>query len=110
MIIGAFYWAFLFFGAVLVLLSALGVLAQFQDQPLDLRSIAGAVAPGARVGPEFQRDHMAGSGCLFVILVVGVGLLLSGPMILIQLPGMAPGDQSAFGLGAAATIVVGALL
>ena len=133
MIIGAFYWAFLFFGVIVVLVSAAGVLAQFQDQPIDVGSILIALAfggfgaviatycarallrddagiVGARVGPEFRRDHIASSGCLFVILVVGSGLLLSGPMFLVQLPGMAAQDQSAFAIGAAVSIVLGILL
>lgn len=133
MIIGAFYWAFLVFGGVVVLLAAVSVLAQVQDRPPDIASIvatvifgalgaviatysaralhrANAGIVGARTGPGFSRDRMASSGCLFVILVVGLALLLSGPMLLFQLPGMAPQDRPAFGLGAAVSIVLGASL
>lgn len=133
MIIGAFYWAFFAFGGTLVLLSVLGVVEELQQQPLDPGGIASAIGLGvvgllvagysgralrrgrggffgARAGPSFSTDRMAGSGCLFVILVVGAGLVLSGPMILFQLPDMSPEDQRTFGVGGASSFILGVLL
>ena len=133
MIIGAFYWALLVFGGTVVLLSGLGVLAQLQDQHVDVGSVGftlafggvgGVIATysgralirgdagffGVRAGPAFSTNRMASSGCLFVILVVGSGLLLYGPMALVQLPSMAGEDQRTFGAGAVVSSFVGALL
>lgn len=133
MIIGAFYWAFFAFGGTLVLLSALGVVEELQQHPLDPGGIAFAIGLGVvgllvagysaralrlgrggffgvRAGPSFSTDRMASSGCLFVILVVGAGLLLSGPVILFQLPDMSTTDQRTFGVGGAGAFILGVLL
>ena len=133
MIIGAFYWVFLVFGGIVALLMAAGLVVQLQQQSIDAGSIAGALAfggfgallaiysgrallrgqagfVGVRAGPAFGTEHMASGGCLFIILVFGAGLLLTGPMFLIQLPGMDPSDQPTFGIGAAVSFVLGALL
>ena len=130
MIVGAFYWVLLVFGGVLVLVSGMGVLVQFQDRPVDLAGIGFAIALGVigaavatysgrallrgaggfyaiKAGPLFNRNRMAGSGCLFVLLVVGVGLLLSGPIMLVQVPEMAPQDQTTFLIGATISVIVG---
>ncbi|HEV2216541.1 MAG TPA: hypothetical protein VGV88_03105 [Candidatus Dormibacteraeota bacterium] len=132
MIIGAYYWAFLVFGGVIVLLAGFGLAAQLQDQ-FDLGQIALIVAfglfgaaiatysgrallrgnagfVGVRAGPAFGTERMASRGCLFVILVVGAGLLLSGPIILIQVPGMAEGDELTFGIGALVSFALCALM
>lgn len=133
MIIGAFYWAMLFFGGIVLLISGIGVFEELQQHTVDAGGIGfgiafgifGAVIAtysgrallrddagffGVRSGPLFGRTNIAGRGCLFVILVVGSGLVLYGPLVLVQLPGMLPDDQLSFGVGAAVSFVFGAVL
>lgn len=133
MIIGAFYWAFAVFGGVLVLLGVAGAVVEVQQQPVSFGNLAGEIGlgaagaviatysvralfrgdagfVGARAGPALSRDRMAGSGCLFVLLVVGAGLFLTGPAFLVQLPGMTPDDRASFGVAAVISSVLGALI
>ena len=132
MIIGAFYWAMVFFGGVLVLIGVLGVADQFVDH-FDPGSLAfttaiglvgGVLATysvrclrygyggfyGVRAGPRFSRDRMARNGCLFMILVVGAAMLLYLPAILVQLPEMSPDEQGGFLIGAVISFFLGAVM
>ena len=134
MIIGAFYWAMLFFGAVVVLIAAGGIFEQFVQKPtLDFAGVVfvlafgvfGAVLAtysarallhdragffGVRAGPAFGRTNLAGRGCLFTIIVVGSVLLVYGPVVLFQLPTMSAQDQTGFAIGGAVSFVLGALM
>lgn len=133
MIIGAFYWGFLFFGGGIMFVMGAGVVAELQQRPLDIGSIIGATAiglvgaliaiysgrallhgnagfVGARAGPAFGTDRMASSGCLFVLLLVGSGLLLYGPIVLVQLPSIDESEQPTFVIGGAVSFALGVVM
>lgn len=132
MIIGAFYWAMVLFGGVLVLIGVIGVADQFVDHfdpgSLAITTAIGLVGAalvtysarnlrhgyggfyGVRAGPGFSRDRMARNGCLFIILVVGAAMLLYLPAILLQLPEISADEQGGFLIGAVISFFLGAVM